>query len=205
MRDRGGDIFDFRWSDLGGLEASLQAAKQWVEEFLDSTESSKVVYLLGNHDCHPAHVENMRDLAQQSARFEVHEHHIQIQDCLFLHGDILDAQLRIEHLSSYRSTFHEAEPRAEWQQRAYNLAVTCRMHKVLVGVRNSPQQTCKRLKKAIDDSSLAEPGSVKRVYFGHTHHYCSGTEVDGVQFFNPGAQLKHLTFNAHQFELDTAE
>lgn len=201
----GGDIFDFRWSDLGGLQQSLEAAKVWMEEFLESTHSSQIVYLLGNHDCHPGHVENLRRLEEQTDRFELHEHHLQMEDCLFLHGDILDASLHIENLDSYRSAFHEAEPRAQWQQRAYNVAVGFRMHKVLVGVRNSPQLTCKRLKKAIDDSELAEPGSVKRVYFGHTHHYCSGTEIDGMQFFNPGAQLRHLTFNAHHFHLDPTE
>ena len=49
----GGDMFDFRWSQLGSLDATLDAANLWLENAVALNPRASWVYLLGNHDCHP--------------------------------------------------------------------------------------------------------------------------------------------------------
>ena len=47
----GGDIFDFRWSDLGSHDDSLKQAQDWLEHLINHAGQAQVVFLPGNHDC----------------------------------------------------------------------------------------------------------------------------------------------------------
>lgn len=198
----GGDIFDFRWSDRGSLEESLSEATSWLRELLSSCGAAQVFYLLGNHDCHPDYVSRLQELDNEYPNFSWHPHHIHLNDSLFLHGDILDAQLDLTRLATYREQFHEAQPKAKLLQRSYDAAIALRLHKLLVQFRNHPSTICPRLLHVIgQEAELPDSSAVKRVFFGHTHFYCEGLNLDGVRFYNPGAALRHIKFKAHQFTL----
>jgi len=195
----GGDIFDFRWSTHASHDASLAAAREWLEELLAVTGESQIVFLPGNHDCVPEFLEDLESLAASQPRFSWHDHHVQINDCLFLHGDILDAGPSLDHLAEYRSKFHHSEPKSQLSQRSYDVAVAMRIHKLIPSLIRLPRRTCKELLGTLRKMELADSSSVQRVFFGHTHVAINGIEVDGVTFFNPGGSLRHLKTHDHHF------
>lgn len=195
----GGDIFDFRWSTRGSHDNTLRAANNWLTELLAST-NVPIVYLVGNHDCHPDFLESLQALHSSEPRFTWAEHHLQLGECLFLHGDILDAGSH-EGLASYRRKFHHTEPQSELAHRFYDVAVAMRIHRLVPKIRHAPSLTCKRLSELMKELPSVELASIRKVYFGHTHLAIHGIEVGGLQFFNPGAALKHMHVHIHPFEV----
>ncbi len=195
----GGDVFDFRWSDRGSFEKTLTAAKKWLSDLLEATGQSRIHYLLGNHDCHTNFARELENLASREPRFAWSQHHWQLGNNLFLHGDILDSG-SLEGVASYRSKFQSEETRSWFAHRAYDLVVMLRLHRTVPGLRHKPAETCKLLARAIPDLDKIESQQVKRVYFGHTHVRIDGLEYNGIRFFNPGAALKHVPFEPVEFE-----
>ena len=198
----GGDIFDFRWSDKGSHLATLDAAQGWIEDLLATTGDSQIIFLPGNHDCHPDFLRRLAEIAQHDHRFRWRDHHVQIGDSLFLHGDILDAKGNWGGLDRYRLKFHHGRPQTRVAHRAYDVAVGMRMHKLVPLVRHPPRMTCERLWGLVHGIATGGSTPVKRVYFGHTHVPISALECNDVQFFNPGAALKHMRPRIQHFNFD---
>lgn len=197
----GGDIFDFRWSDLGGLQASLREAKRWLQELLELSGDSQVVFLLGNHDCHPDFQTVLNELAEENSRFSWQEHVFRIADCLFLHGDILDAGRSLKELDSYRQKFHHSGSQPKSAQRAYDVAVAMRVHKIVPKLRHRPQATCEKLSEIVNQFDRQSVEGVQRIFFGHTHVPIQGLKQKQFRFFNPGAALKHMQYQMHYFTI----
>jgi DNA repair exonuclease SbcCD nuclease subunit len=198
----GGDIFDFRWSDRGSRQETLQAAREWLEELLVGTGNSQVLFLPGNHDCDAEFLLGLSQLAAKEPRFHCYDHHAQIGDSLFLHGDILDAKGAVQGLSAYRSKFQHAHPQPQISHRAYDLAVGMRVHKLVPLLRHPPQLTCQRLWDMIQTLPLERDLKVQRVFFGHTHVPIHGLELAEVEFYNPGASLRHMQSHFQRFDFD---
>ncbi len=196
----GGDIFDFRWSTQGGHTATLVAARNWLEQLLDRTPETQIVYLPGNHDCHPDFLQVLETLSLAVDRFRWAEHFVQIADCLFLHGDVLDAG-SVARLGSYRQKFHHELPQSALAHRSYDMAVSMRIHKLVPFLRHKPARTCQRLLSTLNDLQLTSPISPRRIYFGHTHVPIHGLKVEQVEFFNPGASLRHMLTHMETFEI----
>ncbi|RMF38957.1 MAG: hypothetical protein D6753_14910 [Planctomycetota bacterium] len=197
----GGDVFDFRWSRHKSMEATLDAALAWLERLLASVGDSHVVYLPGNHDSDPALLARLEELAAMHPRFCWRQHWLQLGDCLFLHGDILEAKGCERTLHSYRAQFHAERPRPAWMHRGYDLVVTARMHRWIPQVRHRPMATCKRLGQIVRQLPLPAPDAVRRIYFGHTHVPLEGLSVEGFRFFNPGAGFRHMQWQPCAFEV----
>ncbi len=198
----GGDIFDLRWSQQGGLQPTIKAAEDWLSRLLDQTGKSRVIYLAGNHDCHPSFAEAMREMAAERERFTWFEHALRIGDSLFLHGDLLHAKPTPEGLLEYRKKHHHEDSPHQLLNKAYDLAVQLRLHKAVARLGNSPKATCFRLQNSLqefDQNAGAPP--VERIFFGHTHVNIPGLELGQQTFFNPGAMLKHTKNAAIEFEL----
>jgi UDP-2,3-diacylglucosamine hydrolase len=198
----GGDIFDFRWSDKGGFEPTIQAASDWLENLLKNTGDCQIIFLPGNHDSHPEFLAHLDQIARGEERFEWHEHLVRLKNCLFLHGDILDAGLDENRLAEYRNLFHhEGEP-SKVLDRSYDLAVAMRVHKLIPRVRRRKSKTCDLIGQALKNVDVQEMQKVDQVYFGHTHQPILGLEQGGLTYFNPGAALKHMRYHMHDFELE---
>jgi UDP-2,3-diacylglucosamine pyrophosphatase LpxH len=195
----GGDIFDFRWSTQGSHGATLQAASEWLLRLLATTRVP-LLYLPGNHDCHPDFLNDLQALHVREPRLLWAEHHLQIADCLFLHGDVLDAG-SLQGLAAYRQKFHHTEPQSELTHRLYDAAVGMRIHKIVPALRHSPMRTCQRLLRLIESLPLEGSTPVRKVYFGHTHLAIHGLKVDETLFYNPGAALKHMRVHIHEFQV----
>jgi len=196
----GGDIFDFRWSRQGSHRATLEAARRWLEELVAGTANTHIIYLPGNHDCHPDFLEVLETLAQSVDRFTWAEHYVQISDCLFLHGDVLDAG-NVERLAAYRQKFHHELPQSALAHRSYDMAVSMRIHKLVPLLRHQPVRTCQRLLATLQELPLTSAASLRRIYFGHTHVPIRGMKIDEVAFYNPGASLRHMAMHIEKFEI----
>jgi UDP-2,3-diacylglucosamine pyrophosphatase LpxH len=194
----GGDIFDFKWSSLGG-PATLLAAEKWLQSLLDQWHG-EVIFLAGNHDCLPKFFGTLSQIAHRCERFTWHRHHLQLGDAVFLHGDVLDAGHDLAKLDSYRDQFHPTASQSRFSRRAYGAIVAMRIHRMAPQLRHRELHTCRRLHGLLPQL-VAAPSKVRRVFFGHTHVSVAGREVNGVKFFNPGAAIRHIAFEPVQFNV----
>lgn len=197
----GGDIFDFRWSTIGDLESTFETACTWFEELLANTGDCQVVFLPGNHDCQLPFLNRVQQIAATNQRFTVHQHHLRLADCLFLHGDILDAGTTLEDLERYRRKFDHAQPKPSYMHRLYDVAVALRMHRIIPRYVHLPRATCERLVRTLENLEAIDVTGVRRVFFGHTHVAIDGFKLADRCFFNPGAGLKHMRIQPHPFEI----
>ncbi|GIW99529.1 MAG: hypothetical protein KatS3mg111_2862 [Pirellulaceae bacterium] len=197
----GGDIFDFRWSRHGGIRDSSKAARIWLDLLLERTGQAKVIYLPGNHDCHPHFLRYLEALAERTDRFQWHRHWWQLQDCLFLHGDILATRGCEIALDRYRRRFHHHRPPPALLHQTYELAVGLRAHRWVPQLVHRPKTTCRRLLRLIRMLPIESFPEVRRVFFGHTHVPINGLTIDGVEFYNPGAGLRHMRPQPQHFRL----
>ena len=195
----GGDIFDFRWSRLQNLSETLFAAQKWLEELLAEHSHGKVVYLLGNHDCAPEFQSVLDQIAEQYTRFEWAHEVWQSGDCIFLHGDILDAGKSSKDLARYRGSFHEAIPRGKVANTLYDIVVQSRLHRVPPRIRHRPKVVCKNLSQYLSRMHDCDLSKATQVYFGHTHVPMLGFEYDTVKFYNAGSGVRHMGFSPHSF------
>lgn len=194
----GGDIFDFKWSHLGET-GTLVAAERWLLSVLEEWQG-KVMFLAGNHDCLPKFLDVMQNVAHRCDRFSWHDHHVQLGDALFLHGDVLDAGSHVSMLADYRYKFHPTCNQTTLSRRAYSAIVAMRLHRMAPKLRHRQLQTCQKLYNFLPQL-VETPKQVRRVFYGHTHVSMAGCEFQGVQFFNPGAAVRHIAFRPIQFEV----
>lgn len=197
----GGDIFDFRWATLGGHVATLVAAKNWLSSLLDRHREARVVYILGNHDSHPDMQDLLDDLATTSGRLEWTADCYRLGDCLFCHGDVLDAG-SWQQLADYRRRFQHERQASRAAHNAYEVAVAMRLHRALPALFHRPRATCTRLTELLNVASRSEYAGVQRIFFGHTHVPIYELPLGPFHFYNPGAALRHLNFAPITFEVD---
>jgi|688.fasta_scaffold14429_2 UDP-2,3-diacylglucosamine hydrolase len=196
----GGDIFDFRWSTHGDLLLSVQAAKEWLQTATEVNRHLRIVYLLGNHDCLPAMKTILQLLAAELPNFCWTEQYLSLDDCVFLHGDVLDAGLDPTALSSYRSNFADKHrERGDLAHRMYDLVVATRMHGIPPKIFHRPARVTKRLSEYLSALELSAEQGIHNVYFGHTHQPLLGLSNNEQYFFNPGSGIRHLPFNPCRF------
>lgn len=198
----GGDIFDFRWSHHADHEATLHAVELRLWDWIERFPAGRMVYLLGNHDSHPDIEEVLEKTSAGCDRFSWQREVYAEADCVFCHGDMLDAGGCGPELRTYRSTFHHELPPSPWAHRAYDLIVAARIHRAVPALRHRPLASCQRLATYLWLGYGETMTTAKRVFFGHTHVPIAGLQVEGLEFFNPGASLRHLPFAPVMFELD---
>lgn len=197
----GGDIFDLRWSQLGTLRNTLNAAEQWLENAIRLNPSASWIYLLGNHDCHPAVQEMLTALAERHPGFVWSPSVWQVGSNLFLHGDILDARRHRGGLAGYRSMFHEEDPRGPVGNLLYSAVISTRIHGMVPRVRHTRRRTCQQLLTWLNQEQGSGMDSVRRIYFGHTHVPISGFHFGGYEFFNAGSGIRHLKCLPARFDV----
>ena len=195
----GGDIFDLRWTSLGSHVRTIEAAQAWIEQFCHDHIHAKIVYLLGNHDSHPDLVQSLLRASSACSNFHWSAEQFRLGDCLFLHGDVLNAGLRADGLTRYRRRFHNEKTQSRMRHGAYDVAVALRLHKYIPHLRHSPQSTCRQLFNAISMSVPTGVAHPQRVFFGHTHVRLRAFRYGPMEFNNPGAAIKHIPFSPIKF------
>ncbi len=190
----GGDIFDFRWSRLGTFSESLVGAQRWLEQAFELNPNAQWVYILGNHDCHPRFQGVLDRLSARHDRFHWHPTHWKVGRSVFVHGDLLDCGDTLDKFHQYRRRFHEATPKGHVPNALYRLVVETRLHGILPAWRHWASATCTKLLQRLPMLGETILDRVDRVVFGHTHVPLDCWRVNGVEFSNPGAGIRHLAF-----------
>ncbi len=195
----GGDIFDFRWSTLGSMKASLAEAETWLRQLIDDW-SGRIIFLPGNHDSHPDFLQLLNSLQSEVSTFSWEPHIVRLGTTLCLHGDLHDAGSEAG-LTKYRAQFHHEKTQPAFIQSAYNAAVSLQIHRLIPWLRNRRGKVCNKLSRQLVGTHAGTEG-INSVVFGHTHHYLDGLEVGGVRFYNPGAALRYSTFQPVKFRVE---
>lgn len=201
----GGDIFDFRWSTLPSLEASIEAAIRWLENLTSPNSDCDFQYVLGNHDFNIPFMERLDKFADSTANFTWHRYFHRIGDCMFLHGDVADGGVSHEELIAARANSHrEKQPHAV-QHYLYDFAVKLRAHKAVAKSMNRKQKVASRIYTYLQDIGHDAVNGLKHVYFGHTHVPMGAFEYEGLKFHNGGAPIKFMDFRILEVKIDLGE
>ena len=197
----GGDIFDFKWSTFPTLDSSIKAAIDWLEDLMDTNPQCTFYYLLGNHDAHPKFVSELDRLALRHPRLEWKPFVLRIQECVFLHGDIIDCEPNHSKLQTRRKV-HGTKPfpriHSHW---IYDLAVQARLHCAVMQIAIRQKTVFRKLTRYLQGEGLGHDNGIRHVYFGHTHRIVNAVSCDGLTFHNGGAAIQGLPFRIIETQL----
>ena len=190
----GGDIFDFKWSTCPDLESSIARAMQWLETLVTDSPDCEFHYVLGNHDSHPGFVTELERFASRQSRLRWHRYELRIGQCVFLHGDIVDAH-PCKSVMDKRRVRLDSKPRpafyAHW---LYDWVVHARLHRAAMHLAIRQHRVLSKLTQYLADEGLSVEDGVRHVYFGHTHRVVNGVLHRGLTFHNGGAAIRGLPF-----------
>lgn len=195
-----GDIVDFKWSELGSVEATAGATADWLEELLG--HGCDIHYLLGNHDHHPALVERLKGLAGGHQGFSWHPFHLRLGNAVFLHGDAANVRMNVERLAAYRKRFGGHGQRGMAMNRLYDAAVAARIHVLGARLLYPHRTVLRRLFKYLDEIQCGPAQGVRHVYYGHTHRAMADVEYGGLRFHNCGAPMPGMQFRIVKADLE---
>lgn len=190
----GGDIFDFKWSTLKSIAATAHQARLWLEELVCSFADCCFHYVLGNHDCSPQLIKELKRLAKKVSNFFWHPYTLRKGNTVFLHGDVTHDMTTHSQLEANRAKWSMKQPRRGFANMVYNGAVAMNVHGKIANAINRPQRVAERLLYYLDDVGQGVDSGVEQVYFGHTHSQLIGYQYRGVEFHNGGAPIKGLPF-----------
>jgi UDP-2,3-diacylglucosamine hydrolase len=191
----GGDLFDFRWSQVGCELRTADAAVRWLEKFIDQAAGPRdYLYLFGNHDGDSALREALGEFAQQCEAFTIAGDLLRVDDTVFLHGDAVEANGDLARFEAYRSRWSGKARAGPAQSRAYDAAISLGAHRVAAALAHRRRRTCQRLLHYLSHHDCGPEEGIRRVVFGHTHRYLPGHWYAGVKFYNPGATIRGVPF-----------
>jgi UDP-2,3-diacylglucosamine hydrolase len=196
----GGDIFDFRWSTVGGHEETIDQGMTWLIEMVERNRNCQFHYVLGNHDHCELLIRRLDQLAASNDRFAWHPYYMRIEDKLFLHGDVADREMDQEDLTRRRARWPHHKQHGPLAGYTYDAAIFMRLHKVIMKVAHSPDRVASRISAYLNSIGHGPASGLQHVYFGHTHHAMSNYHYGGLTFHNCGAPLKGLEFQLVPFE-----
>jgi hypothetical protein len=196
-----GDMFDFRWSQFGSLEASLDAAAAWLEKAIALNPSASWVYLLGNHDCHPRIQDLLTSISEQHPTFGWSPTFWRTGSNVFLHGDVLDGIRHVGGQESYRSRFHDEKAKGQLSNLLYSAGLQTRLHGLVPRLRRSRQQTCRTLLEYLKGCETALLPEVRNICSGHTHVPMLGYRFDRFNSHDAGSGIRYSTFTPASFDV----
>ncbi len=190
----GGDIFDFRWTTLKSVEATVDAAIGWLDELVTPHPECEFHFVLGNHDSHAPFVERLQELSDGLPNLQWHRYYMRSGSNLFLHGDVADRKMSQQTLSRKRERHGRERKQSGAANLLYDLAVQAQLHKLAAKVAHPKRRVAKRILNYLQDIGHGPHNGLKDVYFGHTHAALSNYQFGGLTFHNGGAPIKGLEF-----------
>ena len=198
----GGDIFDFSWSTLGSVEATVEAAYHWLRRLGEEHPHCQIHYLLGNHDyCRPF-IEMLEQRGSDIPNFSWHHFYLRLGQNLFLHGDAAEGKWNHERLLRYRSRWLHQPMAGKLSRGAYYLVHRARLHKPLPYLIHWKRRAAKRLLDYMDYIGEGPESGVRHVYFGHIHRRILNYRYRGMTFHNCGAPIAGLRFRVLEAHYD---
>jgi UDP-2,3-diacylglucosamine hydrolase len=194
-----GDVFDFKWSTHGSLDASIPLAISWLEALMAAAPDCRVAYVLGNHDAVAPFATELEILAERQPLFQWHPTHLQFDTALFHHGDLL---LHSDPIRHWQRTLDDAVAvKGEFRNVVYDATIKTRLHRA-PELLNRPGRVARRVVTALRASTDPRHATVTDLYVGHTHLPFAVVEVDGIRVHNTGSAIKHLQFNMLRLSLN---
>jgi UDP-2,3-diacylglucosamine hydrolase len=157
-------------------------------------------YILGNHDANPQLTRLLTELSKCEERFQVHPHLLRLDDAVYLHGDIIDANIplneRFHAALDDRRLRGEQRRRPPWIQHAmYDAVVKTRLHRWVAHVANANERVLRRVTRYLEWAGHGPDSGVEQVFFGHTHRPLHRVPFAGLRFSNPGASIYGMDCN----------
>jgi predicted phosphodiesterase len=196
-----GDTFDFRWSTLPSESASLEAARLWLERWVERFEGRELHYVVGNHDCLAPFRADLEVLAEGSPALKVHDSHVQLGSSLFLHGDCANRCMNPERLAGYRDVWSRDRQRGVWGRRFYRVVDATGAGLVFHRCYFPRVATVSRVAGYLDEALPGWRDETRDCYFGHTHVPFRDHEDGGVRFHNTGSATRGMGFQPLEFEV----
>jgi len=198
----GGDLFDFRWSRLEDEATSVSQALNWLNQWYERFPEKHFVYLHGNHDAHGAFSDALIQWAADRSRFECDLDCMRIKDTLFLHGDVIEGKGNLDAFAEYRGRWQKKRVASRVASGFYDVAIAARAHKAAAMAAHRRKATCLQLLHWMHRQPAEATEGIRRIVFGHTHRRLDGYRLDGIEFFNGGATIRHVPFSPVMIEFD---
>lgn len=190
----GGDIFDFRWSTLGSMDATVEAAICWLDLLVAHSPRCRFHYVLGNHDHHDVFVKRLDAWAAGTPNFCWDPFYFRMGNSVFLHGDVVDRKRNARRMAEVRDRRQHHRQKGNLENRLYDLAISAKVHAVTGRLKNRRRKVARRIAAYLEEIGHGPQTGVRHVYFGHTHRPMSGYRYGELAFHNGGAPIKGLDF-----------
>ncbi len=198
----GGDIVDFSWTTLPSVDATIDAAMQWLSDLVESNPNCQFHYLLGNHDCHSDFVTRLGEVTETHENLYWEPYFLRIGSAVMLHGDAVHLKRRTNlALAAQRGRKHQFK-QPEYRHQIYEMAIRSKLHAVVGKLANPRRVVAGRIWDYLTNEAVDMTNSVRNVYFGHTHVPMSDYAFRGINFHNGGASISGLKFNMLPMQLD---
>lgn len=190
----GGDIFDFQWTTLESIDATVAAASQWLAELAAASPNCQFHLLLGNHDHHGEFIDRLDGLDRGHANFSWHPYYVRMGNSLFLHGDAADGGGCPQKLERRRVRKPVTKKRGVTANWLYDMFVRAGLHRPVPVIAYPKGRTAKRLLNYMAQIGHGPESGVEHVYFGHTHRELDNYRYGGIAFHNGGAPMQGVPF-----------
>lgn len=190
----GGDMFDFRWSTLPSVEATVGAAIEWLKRLIEPHSTCDFHYVLGNHDYNRKFIDRLAEYAADQPHLSWHRYFVRLGQSVFLHGDVADGKMTPDMLAATRAGWLEDETRHRFRHWLYDVAINANVHKAASRLVHRADRIADRILHYLEHIGEGPENGVRHVYFGHTHAAMSNFDYGGLKFHNGGAPMKRLEF-----------
>jgi UDP-2,3-diacylglucosamine pyrophosphatase LpxH len=190
----GGDIFDFKWSHLGSDKETARAGRDWIARLMSEAPDQQFCYLLGNHDCNPAMIEQLTELSAEAPQLNWFRYWMKLGPWVFLHGDVADHRMDQAGLERKRNNWSKNHRKGRVANLMYDATIQMRIHSLVAAAVFTKQRTASRVLNYLRDVHEDPEADISDVFFGHTHNVMDGFEFQGIRFHNSGAPIKGLSF-----------
>jgi len=191
-----GDTFDFKWTTLPSVEATVEQALNFLADFARKHPNCQIHVNLGNHDHIAPFIKGLNKLERETENLSWHPFYLRVNNTVFLHGDVANRKMRHHHLERYRAAWMRHKTKQGlMKNRIYDAAFRAKAHVAVSRLAFLPhRRTTSRVTAYLDDIGHGEASGVDQVYFGHTHVAVRGYRYRGVTFHNGGAPMHGMEF-----------
>jgi len=186
-----GDIFDFRWSILPGVEATLDAAIDWLAAFAAAHHNCTVYYILGNHDGFATLADRVAKLAEEMDNFEWRPAYLRMGDILLTHGDLFWREGRNPFQRRLPDSAIRITRAIGWLYHFIHTIQATRLVHALWPARRCARRIAESLAAAPQELAAG----INEVYCGHTHIAVSDFACGDITYHNTGSGIRGLSCN----------
>jgi len=194
-----GDVFDFRWSALPDMRATINASLDWLDGLVALRMGRPTHYLLGNHDCVTGFTEQLSGFAQARPSLICHESFHHLGRNLFLHGDCANRRMDGASHRRFRETWSRDRQRSALSGALYDAADALGASRKVHDLWFPQRTTVRRVAHHLDHILPGWREEIDHCYFGHTHLPFTGHGHDGVMFHNTGSAIRDMEFQPLAF------